>query len=70
MHGAEVGVGVAEVAEAGALALLVAYLAGNDKPLLVVPNGLLNLAQIRVGEAEAAQGVALALPVADLAGDD
>ena len=63
---AEVGVGVAEVAQVLSLSASVADLAGDDQCLLVELDGLAGVAEGGVGEAEIAQGVALAAAVADL----
>ena len=69
LHLAQVGVGVAQVAQGVPLALPVADLACDGQVLLVEADGPLHLAQVGVGDAQVAQGVPLALPVADLACD-
>ena len=46
VHLAEVGIGIAQVAQVGALAAAVADLTGDDQRLLVVLDGLVHLAQV------------------------
>src|SRR5687767_13058050 len=66
---AQVFPGIAQIAEGVALAVAVADLARDRKPLLVELDRLPDLAQGRPGNAQIAEDVALAAAVADLARD-